>query len=195
MKNLKLSLLATLLIFASLSNAKAQKGVLYPKFPESFEVTDQVFETGYGKKSLVFPTGKWWFYGALVDTTGNDRPSNGKYAVRINKNNTKPCYLQMNFDVKNGASKVIVWYSSYGAKADKPATFRLEYSTDQGKTWTQTGEDIVAKIKNKQGATFITDIAGTVRFRIHKLALGNGDEDPNIANGRLSIDDFAVYQN
>lgn len=195
MKNLRLSLLTTLLVAISFLNVKAQKGVLYAKFPESFEVTDQVFEPGYGKKSLVFPTGKWWFYGALVDTTGNDRPSNGRYAVRINKNNTKPCYLQMNFDVKNGASKVVVWYSSYGAKADKPATFRLEYSTDAGKTWTQTGEDIVAKIKNKQGATFITDIAGPVRFRIHKLALGNGDEDPNIANGRLSIDDFAVYQN
>jgi len=101
----------------------------------------------------------------------------------------------MNFDVKKGASKVIFWYSSYGAKADKPSTFRLEYSTDGGKTWTQTGEDIVAKVKHKQEASFIVDIQGPVRFRINKLGLGNGDADSTISNGRLSIDDFSIYQN
>ncbi len=101
----------------------------------------------------------------------------------------------MNFDVKKGASKVIVWYSSYGAKADKPATFRLEDSVDGGKNWIPLGEDVQAVHKTKQAASYEFDLKGTVRFRNHKLALGDGNADPNIANGRLSIDDFSIYQN
>lgn len=185
-----------LVLLALLANSTyAQRGLLYPNFPESFEMKNQVLERGYAKKSIHFPTGKWWLSGALVDSTGNDSPSNGNYAVRLNRNNTEPCYLAMDFDVKKGTSRVLVWYSSYGAKADKPATFRLEYSIDGGNSWIQTGEDIVAKLKSKQSANFMLDINGTVRFRIHKLALGNGDEDASIANGRISIDDFAVYEN
>ena len=185
-----------LIIFVMLANSSyAQRGLLYPNFPEGFEMKNQVLERGYAEKSINFPTGKWWFSGALVDSTKNDNPSNGNYAVRLHGNNTVPCYLAMEFDVKKGASRVLVWYSSYSAKVDKPATFRLEYSTDGGNSWLQTGEDIVAKLKSKQSADFMLDIKGNVRFRIHKLALGNGDKDASIANGRLSIDDFAVYQN
>ena len=48
-------------------------------------------------------------------------------------------------------------------------------------------------------ATFLMDISGPVRFRINKLGLGASgtkDKDGNIVeNGRLGIDDFAVYSN
>lgn len=53
---------------------------------------------------------------------------------------------------------------------------------------------IEAKSKVKQQAEFPLDIEGKVRFRIVKLALGNEKGDPSISNGRLSIDDFAVYK-
>lgn len=193
MKKFRSLLLILLALLAT--DSYAQRGMLYPNFPEGFEMKNQVLDRGYAEKSIYFPTGKWCLSGALVDSTRNDNPSNGFYAVRLNRNNTEPCYLAMDFDVKKGASRILVWYSSYSAKVDKPATFRLEYSTDGGNSWIQTGEDIVAKLKSKQSANFMLDIKGTVRFRIHKLALGNGDEDATIANGRLSIDDFAVYQN
>jgi hypothetical protein len=43
-------------------------------------------------------------------------------------------------------------------------------------------------------ATFSMDIDGPVRFRIHKLGLGPSS-GTTVKNGRLGIDDFAVYQN
>jgi hypothetical protein len=185
---------ALILVFTCSSNGHAQKGVLYPGFPESFE-DGGTQPDGYGKKTIRLSTGRWWFYGALIDSSGNDKPSNGKYAARLNRNNTKPCNLQMNFDVTKGASKVILWYSSYGARADKPCVFCLEYSTDGGKNWTIMGEQLTAKVKVKQAATFEMNVQGPVRFRVHKLALGDESADSTVANGRLSIDDFAVYQN
>lgn len=183
-----------LIITAAIGRLNAQKGIMYSGFPESFEDGGEQVP-GYGKKTIPLATGRWWFYGGLIDSSGNDKPTSGKYAARLNRNNTKPCYLQMNFDVKKGASKVIFWYSSYGARADKSCVFRLEYSTDKGNTWTQTGEDIVAKHKIKHSASFDIDIKEPVRFRIYKLALGDENADSTVANGRLSIDDFAVYEN
>ena len=40
---------------------------------------------------------------------------------------------------------------------------------------------------------FLMDIKGPVRFRIKKLGLG-ASSPPNVFNGRLGMDDFAVYK-
>lgn len=174
--------------------AKAQKGMLYPGFPESFE-NKEAPVAGYKTKNINLSTGNWLFVGSRLDSTGNDKPTSGLFAVRMIGYNAEPVYAQMEFDVTEGASKVILWYSSYGAKVDQSSRFALEYSTDKGRNWEKAGEDITAKNKVKQAAKFELDIKGRVRFRIVKLGLGGGKNNTEIENGRLSIDDFSIYKN
>lgn len=193
MKKVKIQLVI-LFFIGFIQNTMAQKGSLYAKFPESFEGQD-IKADGYSNSTNQLNTGKWWFSGARIDSFINDHPSSGKNAARLVGNNTEPAYVQMNFDVESGASKVIFWYSSYGAKADLPCKLQLEYSTDGGGKWKPAGEVIEVKSKIKQAATVALDLNGAVRFRIHKLELGSSKSDPSIANGRLSIDDFSVYKN
>ena len=100
----------------------------------------------------------------------------------------------MMFDLPDGASKVSIWYASYKASADPSATWRLEYSTDGGTTWIQTGGDIKAVSKTASLITFTMDISGPVRFRINKLGLGSNATDVTIENGRLGLDDFSFYR-
>jgi hypothetical protein len=42
-------------------------------------------------------------------------------------------------------------------------------------------------------ATFEMNITGPVRFRINKLGLGASS--PTVFNGRLGLDDIAIYKN
>jgi hypothetical protein len=84
---------------------------------------------------------------------------------------------------------------AYGAYyTDAKSSWKLEYSTDGGATWTQTGPVISDAPAGSKTATFLMDIQVPVRFRIHKLGLGTTN-NTTILNGRLSIDDFAVYAN
>lgn len=190
MKTIKI-LFAFFLSINFFTELKAQQGEIYPDFPESFENKG---EDNYKKKSVTLKSGIWTMYGAKIENTDNDKPVTGTCAVRMVDANTNECYLRTDFDLEEGASKVAVWYSSYGAKADKPCKFRLDYSTDGGKKWKQAGEVIEAISKVKQQAIFPLDIQGKVRFRIVKLALGDSKQGPSINNGRLSLDDFAVYK-
>lgn len=194
MKTLRFKLIFFLLMAGVSYTVKAQKGSLYPTFPESFESKEHP-ATDYKTRTISLNTGKWTFVGARPDSTQNDRPSSGDFAVRMIGFNPDPVYAQMEFDVNEGASRVIVWYSSYGAKVDQPSTFILEYSTDKGRKWQKAGEEIIAKSKIKQAVTFDLDLKGRVRFRITKLGLGGGKKNPEIQNGRLSIDDFSIFKN
>jgi len=162
-------------------------GRIYAGFPESFETT-----VGYtaGEYFVDLPSGKWRFNNSGLRNESTDRIVSGTHAVRFNLNNTASAYAQMEYDVPNGASKVTVYYGQWGG--DPGSTWRLEYSTDQGVTWKQIGEHVtdassVAKLK-----TFMMDINVPVRFRINKLGLGTSTT--TISNGRLNIDDFAIYQ-
>ncbi len=111
----------------------------------------------------------------------------------MQQNRSQPAYLEMNFDLPEGASKVTLAYAVY--YKDAPSLWRLEYSTDGGATWLQAGKDIPTESTELKTAEFNLDIKGKVRFRVNKLGLGDGKKDPSIKNGRLSIDDLAVYKN
>ncbi len=185
-------LFASVLMLSLAVKVKAQKGEIYPDFPESFENKSE--EDNYKKKSVTLKTGVWTMFGAKIDNFENDKPVTGTCAIRMLGSNKMDYYLRTDFDLEEGVSKVSFWYSSYSAKADKPCKFRLDYSTDGGKKWKPAGEVIEAKSKVKEKAEFDLDLEGKVRFRIVKLGLGDEKEDPSINNGRLSIDDFAVYK-
>lgn len=171
-------------------------GRLYQGWPETFEEPDTV-KAGYAKWPVILPTGNWTFDQSLLgNTVGRDRIVSGKLAVRFQQNLKTPAYLQMNFDVPKGASKVTFWYGAY--YTDRSSTFQLEYSVDQGKTWKIIGQPISdahptsVSLVAKQ-AVFLMNISEPVRFRINKLGLGTSNNTIN--NGRLGIDDIAIYQN
>jgi Family of unknown function (DUF5689) len=176
------------------ADAENASGPLYTGFPEDFESPDASVKTGYAAANVALRTGEWRFDEALFGTTaGRDRFNpTGKQAVRLQQNLSKPAYLQMNFDLPNGASKVTLSYGAY--YTDAKSSWKLEYSTDGGKTWTQTGAVITDAPAGSATATFLMDIKVPVRFRVNKLGLGTTN-NTTILNGRLSIDDFAVYAN
>lgn len=174
-------------------------GKLYPGWPESFEEPYQG-KTSYNVAAtgnlLEMSTGTWWLYQVIQgETGGRDRIVTGLQALRFQQNRSDNEYAQMNFDVPNGSSKVTFFYGSY--YNDRSSTFQLEYSIDQGTTWTIVGDPISDAHTTSQSMTakqaiFLMDIDQPVRFRINKLGLGSSNT--TISNGRLGVDDFAIYQ-
>jgi hypothetical protein len=166
-------------------------GVLYAGFPESFESPDASVKGSYnsGTNIVALNTGNWYLLqGILANAAGSDRYNEpGKQGIRIQQNLTTSGYAQMNFDVPDGASKVTVFYGRYGT--DARSQIRLESSTNAGTTWTPVGSTItVTADKEFRQATWMVNFTGPVRFRINKLGTGTSN------NGRLSLDDFAIYK-
>lgn len=184
-------LIKTVLVLLFAQMAFAQQPYKY--FPESFEKPDFSEKKTYSRATVRLVSGNWVFDQAmLAETVGRDRISSGKQAVRMQKDLSYPAILQMDFDLKKGASKVVVSYGSY--YNDTSSSWQLEYSVDKGGTWIKTGETISNASSNIQQAVFEMDIKEPVRFRILKLGLGNS-EKKNVANGRLCIDDIIVIPN
>lgn len=180
----------------NINDVKNASGPLYAGYPEDFESPDASKKASYAAANVTLKTGSWRFDNAILgNTSGRDRfnPS-GLQCVRIQQNLSVNAYLQMNYDLPNGATKVTLSYGAY--YTDASSTWRLEYSTDGGVTWKQTGNDVSDAASNggiAKGITFLMNISGPVRFRINKLGLG--PTAGSVLNGRLSIEDFAVYQN
>jgi len=174
-------------------------GKLYMGWPETFEEPYQA-KTSYNTPAtdnlVELSTGTWQLFQSIQgNTVGRDRIVSGKQAIRFQQNLSVPAYLQMNFDMPKGASKVTFWYGSYWT--DRSCSFMLESSIDQGKTWVKVGETITDahttnQSVNAKQATFLMNIQVPVRFRITKLGLGTSSD--KVSNGRLGVDDFAVFQ-
>lgn len=174
-------------------------GKIYPNWPETFESPDRP-KGSYNmpdiNNNVVFHTGEWHLYQAIYgETPGRDRIVSGQYAIRMQQNRSDDEYLQMNFDVPEGASKVTFFYGSYWN--DRSSTFQLEYSQDEGTTWTRIGEPIsdahtTTESMDSKQAIFLMNIEGPVRFRINKLGLGSSSA--TVSNGRLGIDDFSIFK-
>ena len=174
-------------------------GKIYPNWPETFESPDGAkgsYNMPAINNNIGFHTGDWHlFYSIYGETAGRDRIVSGQYAIRMQQNLSHDAYLQMNFDVPEGASKVTFFYGSYWN--DRSSTFQLEYSQDQGNTWNVVGEPIsdahtTTESMDSKQAIFLMNIEGPVRFRINKLGLGSSNA--TISNGRLGIDDFAIFK-
>lgn len=162
---------------------------LYPNFPESFETDGK---KRYAIDDVTLPTGRWRLDRAIIQNQKYDGATSGEYSVRMIFNNTASAYLQMMFDLPKGATKVELSYRLF--TLDKPCMFQVEYSTNKGRKWQPIGDLIVATDKeNYTKAVINMDIKKPVRFRINKIGLGDGAKDPEISNGRVNIDDFAVY--
>ena len=162
------------------------KGNLYPGFPETFE---NGTKASYYPASSLLSTGNWRLDQAMIGSSLSDYPQSGQKTIRMQRNLTTPCFLQMEFDLPNGASKVTVYHGLYVTDSTASASWILEYSTDAGASWKQAGEQVITTSITKSLSTFDVNIDGPVRFRINKTSRGTID------NGFLSFDDFSVYIN
>jgi len=179
-------------VTANVQQKQNENGLLYFSFPEDFD--NGAEKSLYAAANANLRTGIWLLDNVVLASQANDRASSGIGAARMQQNLSIPAYLQMNFDLSEGASKVVVWYSSYGAAADGLSKWLLQYSTNSGGTWLDVGDTITAISKTKQQAVISVNISGNVRFRIKKLGLGSNVTNPSIQNGRLSIDDISVFK-
>lgn len=179
----------------TIDDVKDPSGPIYTGFPESFEAVPQETKPSYNMttidNNIVVASGEWKLYQAILgNTPGRDRFT-GSQGVRMQQQLDYDTYTQMNFDVPDGASKVTMLYGSY--YNDASSSWRLEYSQDEGTTWTQIGETVTDASKEAKTAVFLMDISGPVRFRVVKLGLGK--TTATVQNGRLCFDDIAVYSN
>lgn len=164
-------------------------GDLYPNFPEDLEQFSPTGNSPRGSYTTATPlalkAGNYILNNVSIQKDANDK-KNGNWAFRMQQNLTVSAYLQMDFDLLEGVSKVEFQYAKFGT--DGTSAFRLEYSIDGGNSWVKTGDDVTVTNTQLQTATFNVDRTGTVRLRINKLGLGT------TGNGRLNIDDFSVYK-
>lgn len=142
--------------------------------------------------TLTFPSGPWkLFQSILGNTSGRDRYT-GAQGIRMQQGLSVPAVVEMKFDLPNGASKVTLIYGAY--YTDAASSWQLEYSQDQGRTWRQTGPVVTDAGNWQRSITFLMTLTGPVRFRINKLGLGVSNP-PAVLNGRLGLDDIAIYEN
>ncbi|KAA6435351.1 DUF5689 domain-containing protein [Rufibacter glacialis] len=188
-----------LLSLRSINDVEDQSGPLYPGFPETFDNPSLVKDSynmnplrGVVDNTIDFSTGSWkLFYSIVGQTPGRDRFT-GTWGIRMQDGrpaNQSP-YVQMNFDLPNGASKVTYIYGAY--YTDASSTWWIEYSQDKGKTWKKVGPTMTEAGNWTRTATVLMDISGPVRFRLFKQGLG-ANNPPAVFNGRFAFDNFAVY--
>jgi hypothetical protein len=183
----------------SAADAIDPSGPVYARFPESFEGVPQATKGSYNMNTAAVPdntvtfgTGPWKLYQAILgNTAGRDRYT-GTQGIRLQQGLTESAVVEMKFDVPNGASKVTLLYGAY--YTDAASSWKLEYSQDQGQTWTQTGPLVTDAGNWQRSITFLMNLSGPVRFRINKLGLGPSNP-PTVLNGRLALDDIAIYEN
>ena len=181
------------------ADAVDPSGPIYTGFPESFEAVPQATKGSYDMNTTAVPdntvqfgTGRWKLYQSILgNTSGRDRYT-GTQGIRLQQYLTVPAVVEMKFDLPNGATKVTLLYGAY--YTDAASSWKLEYSQDQGATWTQTGPVISDAGNWQRTATFLMSISGPVRFRVNKLGLGTSNP-PTVLNGRLGLDDIAIYEN
>jgi hypothetical protein len=181
------------------ADALDPSGPIYRNFPEGFEAVPQATKSSYDMNTpavpdntVTFSSGPWKLYQAILgNTSGRDRYT-GAQGIRMQQGLTVPAVVEMKFDLPNGASKLTLIYGAY--YTDAACSWKLEYSQDQGATWQPTGPLVTDAGNWQHSITFLLNITGSVRFRINKLGLGVSSP-PIILNGRLGLDDIAIYEN
>lgn len=172
-------------------------GAIYDNFPEDFEYPDASAKASYNMTAIAnnidLGSGNWKLQQAILGNTVIRDKYNlpGKQCIRMQQNLSSSGYVQMNFDVTEGASKVTVFFGKY--YTDPTCTFRLEYSVNGGTSWVTASPNVTyMPDRGSLQATFRVDVSGNVRFRINKLGLGSSSA--TVFNGRLCLEDIVVYK-
>ena len=108
---------------------------------------------------------------------------NGTRSLRMRGYSTS--HATMTADKTNGAGTISFDYRRYGT--DAQVTYRVEYSTNGGSSWTQAGSDFTAPANDTvQTFSATINVTGNVRIRIVHASGGAS------SNKRLNIDDITI---
>lgn len=139
---------------------------------EDFELNPK---NAYADSIIKQKTGAWILSDALVfGTNDNNDRKNGSRSVRLRSGK-----VGMTFDI-DSIEKIVISHALYGI--DKPASWGFFFSTDNGKTYFQIGNNITTSSTNFVRDTFIIPTSGNVRIEIRKSV----SADKN----RINIDDI-----
>lgn len=173
-------------------------------FFEDFEFTTQVIEGEYLADFESFSSGNkgkyasgtvdlngitWTMDNALMGSDDSDMKLDERSA-RMRHQTDAPVEIRMEGDKSMGLGTVSFYYARSNFAGDRDATapvFKVEYSLDQGESWTQTGSDInlagvdeltlfESEINNQEdGRIRIRSVSGSSgrRFNIDNILISN----------------------
>ncbi|GAB3924598.1 DUF5689 domain-containing protein [Mucilaginibacter myungsuensis] len=192
----------------TIADVENASGPIYAGFPESFETPDAATKASYNMNTATVPdntitlkTGSWKLEQAILGNLNANRDrynAPGVQCIRIQQSLSVPGYVEMKFDLPNGASKLTLWQGAYST--DVSSTFKLQYSINGGTAWVdaiavgRTTANIATQTGGSRQETYLFNLTGNVRFRVMKLGLGTTSV-PNVLNGRLCIEDIAIFSN
>ena len=147
---------------------------LHAQLTENFEDGQK---TSYAGANVELSSGTWYFNDALLGSLGNDK-FNGSQGVRMDRRNGKSGSITMLFDKNDGADVVSFVSANYGSNTGN--SLQLEYSIDEGSSWTSVGESI-SPGSNLELFEVEVGVSGPIRFRW----IQGGD-------GRINLDDLTI---
>lgn len=140
------------------------------------------FESGekrsYAGASVTLSTGDWYMDEALIGNLQNDK-YNGSYSVRLDRRDGADANIYMQFDKANGANELSFYLANYGGSSGNK--LQVQYSTDQGSTWNDLGDEIEATSDLSQ-VTLPVEVQGNIRFKFVHVA----------GTDRMNIDDIRI---
>lgn len=135
------------------------------------------FKSSYSAGDATYNGVTWNMSDALVGNLSNDAKA-GSWSVRIRNSGN----ITMQTSVSGGIGTFTLKYAKYNGDSST-SSFKVEYSTNDGGSWTQMGS-AVSDVSNTALQTFTAtlNISGNVRVRVVKTAGGSN---------RLNIDDVS----
>ena len=130
---------------------------------------------GYWNNTVAGHTWSWDFNNAGIFS---DNMSRGQQSCRLGKTSTSS--ITMREDVEGGIGAIAFWVASYGS--DEAITLNVDFSTDQGATWT-TLDAVTAVNGVLQYFMLEIPVEEPVRFRLAQTA-----------GSRANIDDITIYK-
>ncbi|WP_276975034.1 choice-of-anchor D domain-containing protein, partial [Flavobacterium filum] len=139
-------------------------------------------KTGYASGSVTLSGITWNMTEALIGDTTTDWKVGTKSA---RMRGYAASAITMTQNKTNGMGVLSFQYRRYGT--DAQVTWRVEYSTNDGGSWTQVGSDFTAPATDVvQTFSETVNITGNVRVRIKKAV------ETGASNNRLNIDAFSI---
>lgn len=139
-------------------------------------------KTGYASGTVTLSGLQWNMTEALIGTDAADF-KNGLRSTRIRGYGLSAITMLEN--KTNGIGTISFLYRRYGT--DAQVDWKVEFSDDDGSTWTQIGSAFTAPASDVvQTFTEVVEVPGDIRVRIKRAT------ESGTANRRLNIDDILI---